>query len=91
MLDFEWDKRKAAANLRKHTVTFDEAATVFKDIHAATISDPDHCEIEDRYITVGVSRMARILVVIHTDRGDVCRIISARLATAQERNQYEER
>jgi uncharacterized DUF497 family protein len=90
MLDFEWDKRKASANLRKHAVTFDEAATIFKDTLAATISDPDYSEIEDRYISVGVSRMARLLVVIHTDRGDICRIISARLATAQERNRYEE-
>ncbi|MEI6207999.1 MAG: BrnT family toxin [Desulfuromonadales bacterium] len=90
MIDFEWDKRKAAANLRKHAVTFDEAATIFKDTFAATIVDPDYFESEDRFITVGISRMLRLLVVVHTDQGNMCRIISARLSTAQERKRYEE-
>ncbi len=89
-LDFEWDPDKAERNRRKHRVTFEEAATVFADPWSLTIDDPDHSEGEDRCITVGRSERDRILVVVHTDRDDRIRIISARRATRGERNQYEE-
>lgn len=89
MLQFEWDRRKAAGNFRKHGVTMDEAATVFADPLSGTIYDPDHSEDEDRFVTIGTSRMQRILSVCHTDRGDTIRIISARPATSGERSCYE--
>ena len=88
-LRFEWDERKDAGNLRKHGVGFEEAATVFGDVLSLTISDPDHSEGEDRFISLGMSHRGRLLVVIHTERGDRIRIISARLAAANERKQYE--
>jgi uncharacterized DUF497 family protein len=88
---FEWDREKAAANLRKHTVSFAEAATVFGDVLSETFFDPDHSQREDRYITIGVSHTGMLLVVAHADRGDVVRIISARKLTRTERRYYEER
>jgi uncharacterized protein len=89
-LRFEWDPRKAASNLRKHQVTFEEAATVFGDTMSVTIHDPDHTfGLEERFITVGTSSMRRVLVVIHCDRGDGLRLISPRRATSRERRQYE--
>ena len=87
---FEWDPAKAAANLRKHGVSFDEASTVFHDSLAATGADPDHSRGEHRYVTFGVSSSGRLLVVAHTDRGDAIRIISARAATRTERRIYED-
>jgi uncharacterized protein len=87
---FEWSPTKAAANRRKHGVTFGEATTVFVDQQSRTIPDPDHSFDEDRFITVGRSAMQRVLVVVHTERGDSVRLISARLATRMERNQHEE-
>jgi uncharacterized DUF497 family protein len=87
---FEWDARKAAANVRKHGVTFEEATTALRDPLAATGYDPDHAEEEDRFVTFGVSSDGRLLVVAHTDRGEGIRIISARLATRSERTIYEE-
>lgn len=89
-LRFEWDAAKAESNLRKHGVAFEEAATVFADPLALTIDDPDHSREEDRFITLGVSGGNRLLVVVHTDREDRIRIISARPATRRERRSYEE-
>jgi uncharacterized DUF497 family protein len=87
---FEWDRKKAGANELKHGVTFQEAATVFGDSLAITFADPDHSVGEHRYITFGLSRFNRLLVVSHADRGDRVRIISGRLMTPRERNIYEE-
>ncbi len=89
-MEFEWDERKAAANRRKHGVSFHEAATVFGDPLAITFPDPDHSETEQRAITFGVSRLNHLIVVAHTDRGRKVRIISARLVTRREREIYEE-
>ena len=89
-MDFEWDPNKAASNLRKHKVSFNEAATVFGDFLSATFPDPDHSIDEDRYITIGVSKQGRVLVVAHADRGNRVRIISARKATGREEKYYEE-
>jgi len=89
-LRFEWDPEKAAENLANHGVSFEEAATVFRDTLSATGSDPDHSFDEERFITFGVSTAARLLVVAHTDRDDTIRIISARPVTPRERKIYEE-
>ncbi|MDZ7651328.1 MAG: BrnT family toxin [Burkholderiaceae bacterium] len=86
----EWDAAKAASNLRKHGVSFAEAATALADDLSVTGRDPEHSVGESRFITFGVSSAGRLLVVSHTERGDVLRIISARLATKQERRIYEE-
>jgi uncharacterized DUF497 family protein len=88
---FEWDPDKAEENVLKHQVSFSEAATVFGDPLSMTFYDPDHSINEDRYITVGLSRTGRLLVVSHTDRGNRrIRIISARRATRRESKFYEE-
>jgi uncharacterized protein len=87
---FEWDSAKAAANLRKHRVSFEEASSVFYDPLAATGPDPDHSVGEQRFVTFGLSSRGRILVVAHADRQDAIRIISARPATVPERRIYEE-
>lgn len=87
---FAWDRKKAAANLRKHGVTFKEASTVFRDLLSQTGSDPDHSVEEHRLVTFGVSKEGRLLVVSHTEEGDLIRIISARLVTRHERKIYEE-
>ena len=89
-MQFKWDTAKAAENLAKHGVSFEEAATVFRDTLSATGADPDHSVGEERFITFGVSTSGRLLVVAHTERGDTIRIISARPATPGERNIYEE-
>jgi uncharacterized DUF497 family protein len=86
---FEWDPEKAKLNLKKHGVSFDEAATAFYDPLSATFPDPDHSEDEERLITVGVSSRGRLLVVAHTERGNAVRIINARSATAHERKRHE--
>jgi uncharacterized protein len=88
-MEFEWDPAKAAANLRKHRVSFVEASSVFLDLLGITIFDPEHSHEEDRYITVGVSAAGRVLMVAHTDRGDRIRIINARELTRRERRDYE--
>jgi uncharacterized protein len=88
MLRFEWDDLKAASNLRKHGVSFDEAVSVFADGLALTFSDTDHFESEERSRTFGASNKGRILVVIHTERRDNVRIISARKATRYEKGIY---
>ena len=87
---FEWDRAKAAENLVKHGVSFEEAATVFRDPLSATGLDPDHSFDEERLITFGVSTRGRLLVVAHTERGDIMRLVSAREATRNERQIYEE-
>jgi uncharacterized DUF497 family protein len=89
-LRFEWDYLKAAQNLKKHKVLFEEAVTVFGDPLSVTIADPSHSEGEKRFVMIGESVNRRILIVVHTERGDHLRIISARLATKPERKIYEE-
>ena len=92
-LRFEWDPRKAAANLRRHGVSFTEAETAFTDEQGLLIDDPAHSAAEDRFILLGMSAAMRLLVVVHCYRADdrVIRLISARKAERQERRQYEER
>jgi uncharacterized DUF497 family protein len=89
-MEFEWDAKKAKANLRKHRISFREATTALRDPLAKTAHDPDHSEEEDRYVTFGMSTQGRLVVVAHTERGDKIRVISARLATQSERSIYEE-
>ena len=90
ILRFEWDDRKAAANLRKHGVGFDEAKSVFVDENAKLIDDPDHSEVEDRFVILGLSSALRLLLVCHCYRsdGNVIRVISARKASAKESKSY---
>lgn len=89
-MDFEWYDPKAASNVVKHAVSFDEAASVFLDQLAVTGSDPDHSVGEARYITFGLSSLGRLLTVSHTYRPGGIRIISARRVTRSERKLYEE-
>ena len=86
---FQWDRDKAEVNLRKHRVSFDEAATIFFDPLSVTIPDPDHSVGEQRFITVGSSSRGRLLVVAHTERRSTLRIINARPASATERKRHE--
>lgn len=88
-MDFEWDELKAAANLRKHGVSFAEAATLFGDPLEMTISDPDHSQGEFRFLSIGRSGTGRMLVVAYTERLLRIRIISARPATPREVEYYE--
>jgi uncharacterized DUF497 family protein len=87
---FEWDPKKAKSNLRRHSVPFEEAATVFLDPLAMTYPDPDHSGEEEREITIGYSTKQRLLFVSHCQRGGRTRIIGARKATRRERKQHEE-
>ena len=87
---FQWNKKKARWNLRDHKISFEEASTVFGDTLSRTIDDPLRSEDEDRYVLSGQSLRGRLLVVVHTIRGDTIRIISARVATPAERRKYEE-
>ncbi len=89
-LVFEWDDEKAQKNFRKHGVTFEEATTIFGDPLSLTIDDPLHSKGEHRFVTIGQSVRQRTLVVVHTDRGNHVRVISARVAARKEREQYEE-
>ncbi len=89
-MDFEIDPAKAALNLKKHRVSFEEAASVFGDPLAFTFADPDHSIDEDRWLMFGLSQRARILAVVYTQRRGRYRIISGRLATRHERKIYEE-
>lgn len=89
-LQFEWDDNKARANLAKHDVSFEEASTVFADAGSITIPDPAHSQAEDRFVVLGQSHRQRLLVVVHTERGDKIRLISARRASRNERRHYEE-
>ena len=86
---FSWDTRKAATNLKKHGVSFDEARTAFYDENARLIDDPDHSDDEERFILMGMSFKLRLLVVCHAYRvGSEIRIISARKATKPEHSFY---
>ncbi|KIM11894.1 MAG: hypothetical protein KU37_03290 [Sulfuricurvum sp. PC08-66] len=87
---FEWDEKKAYTNFKKHSVTFEEASTVFGDWQAITIPDVLHSEEEERFIIVGKSEIHNILVVVHVEKSDVIRIISARKASKSEQKFYEE-
>ena len=89
-MEFEWDENKAAANLSKHGVSFDEAKTVFDDPVYVDFYDPDHSHKEHRYIIIGQSQQGRLLIVSYTERNDVVRLISAREAARGEREAYEE-
>ncbi len=89
-IEFEWDPEKAKRNLKKHQVSFNEAATVFGDPLSMTFYDPDHSVDENRYITMGLSNLGKLLMVSHIDRDNRIRIISARKATRRERRYYEE-
>jgi uncharacterized DUF497 family protein len=90
MIEFEWDPAKAGLNLRKHGVSFQEAAGVFLDSFGITIFDPDNSMDEDRFITFGYSAGGRLLMVAHTDRDERIRLISARELTRKELKAYEE-
>ena len=89
-LRFTWDRRKAAANLSKHGVSFPEAASAFGDPLSITIPDPDHSLDEEHFILIGRSIRQHLVVVAHVERGDTIRIISARTASRRERRFYEE-
>ena len=89
-MEFEWDPNKAARNLRKHGVSFTEAATVFDDPLSVTVPDPDHSTDEERLIIVGQSHQRRLLIVSFAERGDRFRIISARQLTRAESKAYEQ-
>jgi uncharacterized DUF497 family protein len=90
-LHFEWDDKKATANVKKHGISFEEAKSVFRDERAKLINDPDHSEDEDRFILLGLSETLRLLVVCHCYRGEnhIIRIISARKATSKESKSYQ--
>lgn len=90
MFKFEWDDQKAASNLQKHGVSFDEAVSIFADGLALTFADTDHYESENRSRTYGLSNKGRLLVVVHTERRNNVRIISARKATRYEKGIYEQ-
>ena len=89
MLKFEWDQEKAARNVVKHGVSIDEAVSVFGDTLALTFADTDHSELEGRSRTYGMSNKSRLLVVVHTERRNNVRIISARKATRYEKSIYQ--
>jgi len=89
-MEFEWDRRKAQGNLRKHGVSFDEAVTVFADPDELIIDDPDHSFNEERFVSVGHSILGRLVVVGYTERGSKIRLIFARRAMMPERFDYEE-
>ena len=86
---FDWDPTKAAENIANHEVSFEEAQAVFGDPLATTVGDPDHSLGEERFLTTGLSRQQRTIIVWHTEEGDVIRIIGAREATPRERRIYE--
>ena len=86
----EWDEKKDAADRRNHSASFEEAATVFDDPLATTVDDPDHSREERRYLTTGLSTGGRVLIVSHTYKRSLIRIISARKTTRSERKVYEE-
>jgi hypothetical protein len=88
--EFEWDPKKDSTNLRKHGVGFAEASTVFGDSLSVTIPDPDDGIDEERFVIVGTSASQRLLVVVHTMRGERIRLISARTATTHEKRVYQE-
>ena len=87
---FEWELRKATANVKKHGITFEEAKSVFYDDHAKLLDDPDHSDEEERFVLLGLSHTLRVLLVCHCYRseGNIIRIISARKATTKESKDY---
>ena len=89
-MKIEWNPKKAKLNLRKHRVSFEEAATALSDPMALTGAEPDHSITEERYVTFGVSERGRLLVAAHTDEEEMIRIINARIANKGERELYEE-
>ena len=89
IFEFEWNDEKAAGNIRKHHVNFEEAATIFDDEFMMTEADWIHSDEEDRYVSIGHSSQSRLLVVIYTERVRTIRIISAREPTSNERQDYE--
>jgi len=90
MVKFEWDDKKAADNVAKHGVSFAEAATAFGDPLSITIDDPGHWVEERRFVLLGQTYSGRLVTVVHAERGQTIRMISARLATKRERKTYEE-
>ena len=88
-LKFEWDRRKSILNIKKHGVSFEDAATAFGDPLSVTIHDPKHSDDEDRFLLLGETQDKKLVVVAHTDRKDTIRLINARPATRQERKDYE--
>jgi hypothetical protein len=89
-VQFEWDPQKAAANVKRRRITFDEAASVLGDPLSTTYPDEAHSDEETRFLTIGASHRGRVMVVAHTERNDTIRIISARRATRREREFYEQ-
>ena len=89
-MNFEWDARKAAANLRIHGISFEEAASAFADWRSITVPDPEHSVGEARFYLLGMSNKGKLLVVCNTERGENTRIISAWRANRRQRKQYEE-
>ena len=89
-MQFEWNLAKATSNLRKHGVSFDEASTAFGDALSVSGRDLEHSVSEARLVTIGLSSEGRVLIVCHTDRGNVIRIYSSRSATRKEKKIYEE-
>ena len=89
-LKFEWDENKSKLNLKKHGIDFTEGKTVFNDSFSITIDDPDHSDLEARYVDIGISFKERILVVWYTERDEKIRLIGCRKANRVERDQYEE-
>ena len=90
MIVFEWHPAKGASNLLKHSVSFEEAASVFDDVLAAVYENPDHSTSENRYLIIGNSALGRLLIIAYADRRERIRIISARQVTKKERELYEE-
>jgi uncharacterized protein len=86
---FEWDEKKAEANLRKHKVSFEEAKTIFADEHSITIPDTRHSDSEDRFVDIGMSVKQHLLAAVYTERDGRIRLISSRAATKSERRYYE--
>ncbi len=89
-VSFEWDAVKAELNEIKHGVRFEEATTAFYDHYLVTFFDEDYSDYEDRFLSIGFSDQYRLLLIVHTDRDDVIRLISCRLATSRERLTYEQ-
>jgi uncharacterized protein len=89
-MKIEWDPKKAKSNIKKHGVSFEEAATALSDPMAVTGADPDHSITEERYVTFGVSKKGRLVVVSHTEKDETIRIISVRKASKGEQELYEE-
>ena len=90
-MQFEWDSKKANINIKKHGISFEEAATVFEDEQGILFDDPDHSAEEERFILLGISSTTKLLIVCHCYRAEdgIIRIISARKATRSESMQYE--